>query len=85
MDLNVYTRHRQREATCPACRWNQRAEEWPADQPPPDRHTCRTPPTTPQDVVNDRARAADRVLLDRELSIRKTRLAELNASARRRV
>jgi hypothetical protein len=83
-DFTVYTKDAKREATCPACRWNQRADEWPADQSPPDRHTCRQPPATPRAVVNERTRAAEQVLTERELGIRKVRVAEINASAHRR-
>jgi hypothetical protein len=76
MDLTVYTRRPEREATCRAC-VQQRSGVWSATQDPPD-HTCWTRPATPRATLEERARDANRVLLDRELEIRTTRLAEIN-------
>jgi hypothetical protein len=72
VDLEIHTRRPEREATCRACQWT-----WLEQEGPPD-HSCRTPPTTPRTTLQNRARAADRVLRDRELGIRAARLAEIN-------
>jgi hypothetical protein len=73
-NLEVWTRRPERERSCRACRaW----DDGTPTQDVPD-HSCRTPPATPRTTLQNRARAADRVLRDRELSIRATRLAEIN-------
>lgn len=75
MDLDIYTRRPEREHDCPVCR-GQRADHWLTGEDPAD-HTCRTPPTTPRTTIEAQLRAAERVFADRELEIRKTRLADL--------
>jgi rubredoxin len=71
MDLDVHTRRPERERACRACQWS-----WLEQEGPPD-HSCRTPPTTPRATIEAQLRAAERVFADREVEIRKTRLADL--------
>jgi hypothetical protein len=72
MDLEIYTDRPERQRSCAACNWT-----WLEEGSPPP-HSCRTAPATPRTTLAERARVANRVLLDRELEIRKTRLAEIN-------
>jgi hypothetical protein len=80
-DLTIYTRRPAREKNCPACRYHNRTR-WAGDdailEDVPD-HTCRSAPAVPQSTLDARVRAAAEVHLDRELRIRRERLADLFA------
>jgi hypothetical protein len=73
MDYSIWTARPERERTCRACNWS-----W-LDESDPGEHSCRTKPNVPRATLAERARAANRVLLNRELEIRRTRLAEIHA------
>lgn len=72
--MTFLTRRPERERDCPRCRYDPTdpAAAWP----PPD-HTCRTAPATPLATLAARARASTEVVTERELRIRKERLADL--------
>jgi hypothetical protein len=70
MDLGIDNYRPERVPTCKACNWDWLTE----DDPGP--HTCRTAPATPRTELAERARISARILLDRELQIRRTTLAE---------
>jgi hypothetical protein len=74
MDLDIHTRRPERERDCRACQWD---DPLSVDGPP--EHSCRTPPATPRAVLQERARAAGDVIRDRELEIRRQRLADIHA------
>jgi hypothetical protein len=85
LDLTVYTRNRAAEARCPACQVHNLASRaaWPEDDDTipealPD-HTCRRPPAVPQTVRAARVRAAHETFTERELRIRRERLADINS------
>jgi hypothetical protein len=74
-DLTIYTRRPEREAACDGCKAHSRGT-YTAEPP---QHTCRRAPAVPQSTRDARARAANAVLTERELEIRRMRLAEINA------
>jgi hypothetical protein len=81
-DLTIYTRQPAREKSCPACqfssrtRWLDDDDAFPEDLP---AHTCRTRPALPRDAIAADQHAAAQVRLERELRIRRERLADITA------
>jgi hypothetical protein len=73
MDLNIYNRRPTRRGPCPACKQHADVGMLDADTV----HTCRSAPATPRATRDAQLAAADRVLADRELEIRRQRLAEI--------
>lgn len=71
MNLEIATARPEQAHACKACRW-----DWLSEGEPP-AHTCRTPPSAPQATLAERARVSASILCDRELRIRRERLAEL--------
>jgi hypothetical protein len=80
-NLTVYTRNRAAEGRCRACRAQQpsaRDDDDTIAEAMPE-HTCRRPPAVPRAVRAARVQAAAEVFTERELAIRRQRLAEINA------
>ena len=76
MDLTIRTRDAAALARCRACRsLDDPDAPWPSDL----EHTCRRPPAAPAAQLQERARRHQATLTDRELRIRRERLADLNA------
>jgi hypothetical protein len=81
-DLTIYTRRPEREQHCPACQFSSRTRWLDDDDAIPEElpaHTCRARPATPRDAIAADQHAAAQVHLERELRIRRERIADLFA------
>jgi hypothetical protein len=71
LNLGIDNYRPERVPACRACNW----DPWVDDGEAP-AHSCRSAPTEPRCERQERRRISARILLDRELQIRRTTLAE---------